>query len=1854
MIGENSRQNNASSAEEREIAIIGMACLFPGAPDLAAYWQNILHKVDAVTDPPPEAWDPAVFYDPDATGNDRVYCKRGGFLGSIATFDPIKHNVMPVAVTGTEPDQWLALQAARAAFTDAGYGDEIPERRRTAVILGKGNYPNRGNATGTQHGHVVDQTLDLLRTLHPELSQEDIESIRRGLKKSLPPFNSDTAPGLIPNIVASRIANHLDLMGPSYTVDAACASFMVAAEAAMRGLRRGEIDLALVGGVHAWTPVPMTMLFTHLGALSRRQQIRPFDADADGTVLGEGVGMVVLKRLADAERDGNRIYAVIKGVGIASDGRGLGVLAPRLEGEILALEHAYADAGVAPQSIGLIEAHGTGTPTGDATEIDSLNHILGPRAGDFPTCALGSVKSMLGHMMPAAGAAGLIKVALSLYHKVLPPTLNVEHPHPKLENPTSRLYLNTEARPWIHGGADAPRRAGVNAFGFGGINAHLIVEEYTPAQAQSVAAPPAWDSEVFIIRAGARADLIPAIDRVAAYLDATPEPNLTDLAYTLATQPVGGGQETCVAIVATDVADLQSKLGRARQRLADPKCTRIKDVQGIYYAAEPMATEGKVAVLFPGEGSQYPNMLADLCVHFPEVRAQFDQVDRVYTGQASVPSDVIFPQPSFGTEARNAAEERLWQMDHAVEAVVTTNRAMYALLQRLGLAPDALIGHSSGEYSAILASGMIQLPDEATLARFAADLSRVGGMMAEGAGMAPATLLAVGADAETLTELIAQVEGRVYIAMDNCPHQTVLAGAPEALDGVQELLAARGIIYEKLAFDRAYHTPLFRAAVDHLEPFFARWLTAAPSIPTYSCTTAAPFPDDPAQIRKIAIDHWLLPVEFRRTVEAMHGAGVRIFVEAGPRGNLTAFVDDILRGKPHIAIPADMPHRSGTLQLNHLVGLLTAHGVQLDLGYLYARRSPQQIDLEHVGETKKGEDAGRRMKLLTGWPAMSLSEETAASIRKHWVEQSPAVAAAYENGNGTNGVNGGAGQAPHAPAQPAAMPEPSAPSVQAAPMRNGGHAAAPPTSLPVQTPPAPIIASGAPATGAGRVMAAHLQAMDQFLAAQQDVMMAYLARQQKMPTVAPAVSGMGYAAPSVVEIDAPAVQVAPTAQGTSLAQPIPSVEAAPVAPAAPTVQEREPVREATAAPVGAPAPVLDSQELRELMLRIVSERTGYPVEMLDLDIDLEANLGIDSIKRVEVVGLLQRETGQRFTDETMEALSGQKTLRRILEVLAANRSETGSAGPSPKPPDIPTPASQAELPVGGPLLGMIVTFVPGRELVAQRTLTLTHDLFLHDHTLSRAVAITDPALHGLAVMPFTMSLEMMAEAAAALSPGKQVVGMRDVRAQRWMIVEEQGLPLTITARRQHDMVEVVIAAAGPGGNGAGAYVEGTVIVADRLPPPPNLGAAPLHGARPSQWSPAQLYQTGMFHGPSFQGVASMDVWGEDGAEATLRTQARDGLFAGEPNPALITDPVLLDQPGQVLAFWLAESAGRQRMILPYRLAALHIYSAPATVSLTCQVRVLARDDNRIAANLDVVDGGGRICVRFEGWEDRQFDLPEPVLRYLVAPGEVMLSQLWREPLEGWAAGTDLQLYALDGGLFPAGFFEGYGGIWMQVLAQAILSRREREVWKRMDATTKRRKDWLLGRIVAKDAVRHRLAGRGLALAPADIEIMADANGKPGVEGVWSEGAGGAPALSISHTEGMAVALVGNTPTSLGVDVEPLERLGEWQYDAVFTPEEQAHLAALGNQSAGDWPLRIWCAKEAVAKARGQESVSNPTTLVVVDCNAATGEVRVRQRDRQHDPAQGVHAADEIMAHTCRSHGFIVAAATKTTNLDRES
>jgi acyl transferase domain-containing protein len=519
---------------------------------------------------------------------------------------------MPNSLDGGEPDHFLTLRVADEAIRDAGYARDGLDPERTEVILGRGTYINRGVTSLYQHVVVVEQTLDIIRQLRPDLAEEEIAKIKDQLREQLPPFLPETIPSMIPNILSGRIANRLNLMGSNFIVDAACASSLVAVELGMNDLLLGKCDVAVVGGINTTISPATLMLFSQIEALSRQGQLRAFDQGADGTLLGEGLGIVVLKRRADAERDGNRIYAIIKGVGISSDGTSQGLLAPRHEGQILAMRRAYQAAGVTPETIGLIEAHGTGTPLGDETEMQSLKRVFGENRGANGACNVGTVKANIGHLLTASGMAGLIKTALSLYHRVLPPTVGFDEPQAKFGLDASALYVNGALRPWVHG-SETPRRAGINAFGFGGINSHAILEAApSDTSAPLVHLHRKWDSELFLFRGGSREELLADARRTLQTVSDDATVDLILLARAQNCQPAIAGET--LSIVCTSADDLKKKLDYAIGRLSDPACKRIRENEGIYFFAEPLGGPGRVAFVFPGEGSQYADMLADLGV----------------------------------------------------------------------------------------------------------------------------------------------------------------------------------------------------------------------------------------------------------------------------------------------------------------------------------------------------------------------------------------------------------------------------------------------------------------------------------------------------------------------------------------------------------------------------------------------------------------------------------------------------------------------------------------------------------------------------------------------------------------------------------------------------------------------------------------------------------------------------------------------------------------------------------------------------------------------------------------------------------------------------------------------------------------------------------------------------------------------------------------------------------------------------------------------------------------------------------------------------------------------------------------
>jgi acyl transferase domain-containing protein/phosphopantetheinyl transferase (holo-ACP synthase) len=847
-----------------DIAIVGMACIFPGAPDLAAYWKNLRAGVDAIEDVPAGRWDP-VFYDPASSSPDRFYCKRGGFIDTFARFDAASHGVMPVAARGAEPDQLLTLDVATRALADAGYDTRPFARDRTAVVLGRGNYAGAGRTRLEQHVRTAEQLVTCLRGLLPDLSEMDLARVKSEFQSQIAGIGPDAAIGLVPNLTASRIANRLDLNGPAFTVDAACASSLVAVDHACAELASKRCDLVLAGGVHLCHDEAFWSVFCQLGALSRSQRIRPFDRRADGILIGEGVGVVVLKRLEDAERDDDRIYAVIRGTGVASDGREASLMTPRVEGQLLALERAWSAAGIDRATIGLVEAHGTGTSAGDAAELATLARFFGPADSGAPRAGLGSVKSMIGHAMPAAGIAGLIKTALAVHHGVLLPSIHCEEPARGID--ATRFRVVAQEEPWES--REAPRRAGVNAFGFGGINAHVVIEQHAAASkpralaARRAASPSegsttASGSEPFALFA---AD---SRDELLALLDERREAT--------------GARAHRLAIIAPTPARL------ARARAIVEKGRPWRGREGIWYSSEGLVTGGgKVAFVFPGLDASFEPRVDDIAERFG------------------------LPLPA--CTVANGIEE-------IGVGIIGVNRLLYRVLGEIGVASDVMCGHSIGEWSAMIASGMV--PEDAVEALIAT--ARTGTLEVPGVVFA-----AAGCGVEQAERAILGLD-RIGVSHDNCPHQVILCGDEGAIDVALARLREASILCQKLPFRSGFHSPLFEGHVGPHRENFSRVPIEAPRAEIWSATSVAPYPSDVSAIRSLALEHLVRPVKFRELIDALYARGVRVFVQVGT-GSLANFIEDTLRGRAHLAISANVKERSGLAQLERLAQALFVEGL---------------------------------------------------------------------------------------------------------------------------------------------------------------------------------------------------------------------------------------------------------------------------------------------------------------------------------------------------------------------------------------------------------------------------------------------------------------------------------------------------------------------------------------------------------------------------------------------------------------------------------------------------------------------------------------------------------------------------------------------------------------------------------------------------------------------------------------------------------------------------------------------------------------------------------------------------------------
>jgi acyl transferase domain-containing protein len=581
------------------VAIVGVSALFPGAEDAAAFWRDILEGRDRLSDVPRTHWLSGDYFDPKPGTPDKVCTTRGGFLPAI-DFSPLEFGLPPNIAQATDTAQLLSLIVAKRALNEATRGRfESIDRSRMSVVLGVASATELvAHMSGRLQIPVAERAMRAAG-----LDEDEVTRVRQVLERCYVPWQESTFPGLLGNVVAGRIANRIDLGGTNAVVDAACASSLAAIDIGVNELALGRSDLVLTGGVDTLNDILMFMCFGQTGALSLTGDCRPFSEDADGTMLGEGIGIVALKRLADAERDGDPIYAVIRGIGTSSDGRAKSIYAPAPEGQARALERAYDRAGYGPDTVELVEAHGTATKAGDAAEVEALKKVFGAAGARPQSCALGSVKAQIGHTKAAAGAAGLIKIVMALHHRVLPGTFKVRAPNASFAGDVNPFYLNTEARPWIRSAeSTTPRRASVSALGFGGTNFHVAVEEYrgpSPKPARLRACP----TELVVFCGSDPRALADYCRMQSSKLEPTAARRALVHLARRSQESFDSRAPARLAIVAADDAELAQKLVAAAELLDRSDGTSFSTPRGIHFGAGPAA--GPVAFVLPGQGSPY-------------------------------------------------------------------------------------------------------------------------------------------------------------------------------------------------------------------------------------------------------------------------------------------------------------------------------------------------------------------------------------------------------------------------------------------------------------------------------------------------------------------------------------------------------------------------------------------------------------------------------------------------------------------------------------------------------------------------------------------------------------------------------------------------------------------------------------------------------------------------------------------------------------------------------------------------------------------------------------------------------------------------------------------------------------------------------------------------------------------------------------------------------------------------------------------------------------------------------------------------------------------------------------------------
>ncbi|NJI83696.1 type I polyketide synthase [Shewanella sp. Iso12] len=1267
--------------KDTPIAIVGMASLFAGSRYLNQFWDLICDKIDAITQVPADRWQVADYFDPDKKAADKSYCKRGGFIPEV-DFNPMEFGLPPNILELTDTSQLLSLVVAKEVLEDAGiHEDSDYDRDRIGITLGIGG------------GQKISQSLNA-RLQYPVLkkvfresgvSEQDSEMLIRKFQDQYIHWEENSFPGSLGNVIAGRIANRFDLGGMNCVVDAACAGSLAAMRMALTELTEGRSDMMLTGGVCTDNSAYMYMSFSKTPAFTSDEQIKPFDADSRGMMIGEGIGMVALKRLDDAERDGDRIYAVIKGVGASSDGKFKSIYAPRPEGQAKALQRAYDDAGFPPHTLGLMEAHGTGTAAGDVAEFSGLNAVMSQDNPELQHIALGSIKSQVGHTKSTAGTAGVIKAALALHHKVLPPTINVKQPNPKMAVEQSPFYLNTQTRPWMPRTDGTPRRAAVSSFGFGGTNFHLVLEEHSPELPKQPArlrrtplpllfcAPdkPALEQEISALLKTLNSDAHGDLETLCA-------------PYRLGSQTQVQGPR--LGLLACDTIELQQKLQQALNKLQstveEQPQTRWQQ-QGVEYRSAPL-TEAKTAALFAGQGSQYLQMGSGLTQLYPELRAEFAAADREFSRQGVADkygmgplSARVFPIAKFTPQANKEDELALANTRFAQSAIGALGMGQFTLLCQAGFQADMLAGHSFGELSALRAAGALSRESYYALA-FARGDAMASVPEDKDPGAMSAVILPSAAERNTLEQLL-QTEPEVQIANINSPVQLVIAGASEAVTRLNLKLNEAGLRAIALPVSGAFHTPLVAHAQQPFAEAIAHQGLSDAKTPLYVNATGDKLAQDAESLRANLEQHMLKQVRFSEQIESMYRDGARIFVEFGPKNTLARLAQATLgdRAAECLFLSLDNPSCIDSLaadtELKQALLSLALAGLPLTDPDAYRAVQTQAKHKASPMTIKLG---------ASNYISPATAQKMAASLKEGRVSQQTKIVEKVVE----KIVEIPVAVASQNPSQPSQATAPQA--ANGLPANSGSglqqffsaqqqlaelHQQF--LNIPLQygNSVQQLLAEQVKLATAGKAIPDSLnQTLAMFHQHQAETLKIHndfiqsqnLGAQQLLQQL----QG-GAVLPNAVLPNIEQTQAVPV----SVSVPVPAQAAAPVTHAAAPVkaastpqQPNQVLQSRPQAPIPVPTIAVTTAKpstgVEELMLQVVADKTGYPTEMLELGMDMEADLGIDSIKRVEILGTVQDQL-PNLPQLDAATLSECRTLGQIVDYLQQSTGVNASVQP---------------------------------------------------------------------------------------------------------------------------------------------------------------------------------------------------------------------------------------------------------------------------------------------------------------------------------------------------------------------------------------------------------------------------------------------------------------------------------------------------------------------------------------------------------------------------------------------------------------